>query len=195
MELQIHGKNLELNEATRDYITRKVDRLSRHLPGITVATIELAKANTRAQDQRVVAQATLDIDGTVLRGEERGTDARSAVDAVIQVMDRRVERYKGKVYRSKQATKAGKNVSIRTLEAPPIPPEEGVADTEFVEAGDKLVRVKSFPIKPMTLDDAAFQMELLGHDFLLFLNSETDQHNLLYKRNDGDYGLIQPEPI
>ena len=72
MELQINGKALELNELTRDYIARKVDRLSSHLPGITTATMELARENTRAQDQRVVAQATLDIDGTVLRGEERG---------------------------------------------------------------------------------------------------------------------------
>ena len=103
-----------------------------------------------------------------------------------------MERYKGKVYKSK---KAGKNVSIRTLEAPPVPLGEGVTDTEFVEVGGRVVRLKRFPIKSITLDDAAFQIELLGHDFFLFLNSEKDQHELLYKRNDGDYGLIQPEPL
>ena len=58
-----------------------------------------------------------------------------------------------------------------------------------------MVRVKRFPVKPMTLEDAAFQMELLGHDFFLFLNSETDEHSVLYRRHDGDYGLIQPEPL
>ena len=74
MELHIHGKNLELDETTRDYVTRKVNRLGRHLPSITTATIELARENTRAREERFVAQATLDIDGTALRGEERGAN-------------------------------------------------------------------------------------------------------------------------
>ena len=190
MELQIQGRNLELNEGTRAYITRKVNRLSRHLPGITTATVEMAKENARAQGSTVVAQVTLDIDGTVLRSEERGTNAMAAVDSVINVMDRRIERYKGK-----QTKKAGKNVSIRTLEVPAATPEGNSSDDEVVDAAGRVVRVKRFPIKPMTVEDAAFQMELLGHDFFMFLNGETDEHNLLYKRRDGDYGLIQPKPL
>ena len=195
MELQIRGRNLELNDSTRDYITRKINRLSRHLQGITTVMVELARENTKAKDQSVVGQVTLDIDGTVLRGEELGANAKAAVDSVINVMDRRVERYKGKVYKSKQVRKVGKNVSIRTSEVPAIPPGEGAADDEIVEAGGKVVRVKRFPIKPTTVEEAAFQMELLGHDFFLFLDGETEQYNLLYKRRDDDYGLIQPEPL
>ena len=195
MEVRIHGRNLELDQMTRDYIDRKVSRLGRHLPGISTAAVELARENTRAQDQRVVAQATLDIDGTVLRGEERGANAMSAVDSVIGVRDRRIERYKGKVYRSEQAKKAGKNASIRSAGVPPASPDEGSTDDEVVEAEGRVVRVKRFPIKPTTVAEAAFQMELLGHDFFLFLDSETDQYGLLYKRQDGDYGLIRPEPL
>ena len=195
MELHIHGKNLELDERTRDSVTRKVNRLSRHLPSITTATIELARENTRARDQRFVAQATLNIDGTVLRGEERGATALAAVDSVIHVVDRRIQRYKGKLYKSEQTRKAGKNVSIRDAEVSPVPPPEGTTDDEIHEALGRVVRLKRFPIKPITLDEAALEMELLGHDFFLFLDSQTEAYNLLYRRRDGDYGLIQPEPL
>ena len=195
MELQIQGKNLELNDGTRDYITRKVNRLVRHLPRISTVVVELTRQNTREQDSRVIAQVTLDIDGTVLRGEEREANAMAAVDSVIDVLDRRIERYKGRVYNVERARRTGQNVSIRTMDIPTIPPDEDSADDEVVEAGGKVVRVKRYPIKPMTVDEAAFQMELLGHDFFLFLDSEMNQFNLLYKRRDGDYSLIQPEPL
>ena len=194
MELQIQSKNLELDQRTRDYITRKLNRLGRHLPDITMATVELERGNSRSQDRRIAAQITLDIDGTTLRGEERAPNAMAAVDSVIDVMDRRLERYKGKSYRSEQAKKAGKSGSIKTLEAPDAVPVQD-SDDEAVEAEGRVVRIKRFPIKTMTVDEAVFQIELLGHNFFMFLNSETDQHNLLYKRHDNDYGLIQPEPL
>ena len=114
MDLQIAGRNLELDPGTRDYVTRKLNRLERHLAGITTATVELVKENTRAQGHRVVAQVTLNIDGTVLRGEERGSNAKAAVDSAIAVMDRRIARYKGKAYRSEQAKRAGRDASLRT---------------------------------------------------------------------------------
>lgn len=194
MELNIQGKNLELNEKTRDYISKKMDRLGRHLPGTTGATIELARQNTQSQDHRVVVQITLDIEGTVLRGEERGANAMAAIDSVISVLDRRIERYKGKSYKSKKAKKAGKNLSIRTLDVDRDETEVSDED-EIMDASGRVVRVKRFPVKPMTVDDAAFQMELLGHSFFLFLNSDTDDHNVLYRRRDGDYGLMQPEAL
>jgi len=193
MDLQVRVRNLELNEMVREQITGKVNRLGRRLPSIANATVDLARENTRAQSQRVVAQITLDIGGTVLRGEERGTNAVAAVDAVIAVMDRRIERYKGKAYKSERVKKAGNNPSIRTLDLPSISLDEASLEDEIVEAEGRVVRVKRFPIKPMTMEEAAFQMELLGHDFFLFLSSETDEYSVLYKRRDGDYGLIQPE--
>ena len=195
MELKIIGRDMELDEQTREHIARKLNRLSRHLPGITTAIVELARGNTRSQSHKAVAQVTLDIKGTVLRGEERAANAIAAVDSVTSVLDRRVERYKGKAYSSKQAKRAGKNVSIRTLAANVPSHLEGSDDDEIEEIQGKSVRLKRFPIKPMTLSEAAFQMELLGHDFFLFLNSETDQYSVLYERHDGDYGLIQPEPL
>lgn len=192
MDLKIQSRNLELNEAVREHITKKVDRLSRHLPGITSAVVELARGSSRDQTGKVVAQVTLDIDGSVLRGEERGANAMAAVDSAIDVMDRRVERYKGKVYRSMQPKKSGRGDSIRIADAPPPTTEE---EDQVVFEDGSVVKVKRFPIKPMAVDEAAFQMELLGHSFFLFVNGDTEQHNVIYRRNDGDYGLIEPEPL
>ena len=195
MELRVHGRNIQITEQMNDHISKKASRLVRHLPGIALITVELAIGNSRVQDHRAVAQVTLDISGAVLRGEERGANAMAALDAAMDVMDRRVGRYKGKAYKSEQAKKTGKNVSIRTLQAPPAPVETELTQEDVLEAEGKVVRVKRFPVKPVTVQEAAFQMELLGHNFFLFLDAETEQHNLLYRRNDGDYGLIKPEPL
>ena len=195
MELLIQGRNLELNESTREYITNKVNRMERHLPGISSARVELARETTRGRGASVVVQITLDIGGTVLRAEERAPSSTVAVDAVADVMDRRLDRYKGKFYRSSQAKRASRKGSPKTMEMPSIPPEEESPGVDVVEAEAKVVRVKRFPFKPMTVGDATFQMELLGHSFFLFHNSETDQPNVLYTRRDGDYGLIEPESL
>ena len=195
MDLSINCRNLELNEKTQEDISRKIDRLVRHLPGITAAKVELSRQNTRSQDSRVVAQVTVDIGGTVLRAEELGANVTAAVNQVVDVMDRRVERYKGKVYKSMQARKPGRSTSIRVPPAEEEPADEVPDDDRVTEAVGKVVRVKRFPIKPMAVDEAAFHMELLGHDFYLFLDAETDLYNVLYKRRDGAYGLIQPEPL
>jgi putative sigma-54 modulation protein len=199
MELEIRGKNLDLMDVVRDQISRKLSRLGRRLPEISTALVELARQNSRSQSTRVVAQVTLNIDGTVIRGEERGTNAVAAAEAVIGVMDRRVERYKGKLYRSQKVKKSGprsqlNRASIRT-EGAPSPPDEEALEDAAPEVDGRVVRTKRFPIKPMTLDEATFQMELLGHDFFLFKDGQTGEYNLLYRRRDGDYGLIQPEPL
>ena len=192
MDLRIRGKNLELNDETRTYVERKINRLGRHLPGISTVVVELAHANARSQDSRVVAQITLDVKGDVLRAEERGANAMAAVDSVIDVMDRRVERYKSKVYRSKQARRAARRDATKAGDLD-LSDEEPSGDVAIEE--EKVVRVKRFPIKPMAVDEAVFQMELLGHDFFLFLDSDSNGPQLLYRRKDGQYGLIQPEPM
>ena len=139
-----------------------------------------------------MAQITLDVKGDVLRAEERGANAMAAVDSVIDVMDRRVERYKSKVYRSEQARRAARRDATKAGDLD-LSDEEPSGDVAIEE--EKVVRVKRFPIKPMAVDEAVFQMELLGHDFFLFLDSESNGPQLLYRRKDSQYGLIQPEPM
>jgi putative sigma-54 modulation protein len=117
----------------------------------------------------------------ILRGEERGEAVRVAVDAVHEVLERQIERYKGKLHDK------GRGVSFARQ-----PEEEIVVEKEPREL-PRVVRLKRFTVKPMSVLEASEQMELLGHSFFLFVNSDNDRLCLLYRRNDGNYGLIEPE--
>ena len=179
MEILITGKNIKLLPAVRSYIERRLAKLSRHLPNIMELKVEVAMESTKSADQRFVAQVTIDIGGTLLRGEERADDIFAAIDKVAAVMDRQIERYKGKLYhkgRGASFARGGLNEE-----------EEEVLSTE------KVVRVKRFAINPMSAAEAIEQMELLHHNFFLFYNGETQEINLVYRRRGGDYGIIEPE--
>ncbi len=178
MELQITGKNIELSPAVRQHIEQKLGKLGRHLPNITGYKVEIAQEKTKSPQQHFVVQVTLDSNGTLLRGEERGQDLFQAIDKVAQRMDRQIEHYKGKLYR-------------RGRGSSPLRGEFN-QETESEEGLKEVVKVKRFPVKPMPIPEAIAQMELLGHDFFLFFNAESEELNLLYRRRDGDYGLIEP---
>lgn len=179
MEIKMTGKNMELAPSVRSYIEKKLQKLSRHLNNIAESDIEITEEKTRDPENRFVAQLTVDHSGTLLRAEERGEDLFTAVDRVEAVIRRRIERYKGKLYDKGRGTSAVKS---------------GFNEQSALEpAGKKVVKVKRFAVKPMPLSEATEQMELLGHDFFLFLNAETSQVNLVYRRRDGNYGLIEPE--
>ena len=188
MELKIQTRNVEINDQVRRHITKKLGLINRHLPGITEAAVEVASEPTRSQQDRIVVQVTLDVNGDILRGEQRAASTTAAINAVAEVLDRRIERYKSRTYRSERARQLP---PLRTQEAEEMAQPRDVIEGELLPDGT-LVRVKGFHMKPLTVEEAAFQMQLLGHDFFMFLNSESDQHNLLYRRDDGDYGLIQP---
>lgn len=183
MELQIASKNMEISPTDRSYVEKKITKLAHYLPGITEAKVEIHEENTKAPKHRFTAQATLNSKGILLRGEERGERVRVAVDAVVDVLARQIERYKGKLY------DRGRGVSLTRKAA-----DSGAAAANL-EAMDwpKIVRVKRFVVKPMSVVEAAEQMELLGHSFFLFVNDNDDALSLLYKRDDGNYGMIAPE--
>lgn len=180
MELQITGKNIELTPEVRHYIERKLSKMSRHLSNIMKSDVEIFEEKTKSPQQHYVVQVTVDSNGTLLRGEERAKDLFAAIDKVSTVMNRQVEHYKGKML-----ARSHGNSSIRT--------ELGQAVETESDPEPKVVKVKRFAIKPMTVTEAADQMELLGHDFFLFRNADTEELNLLYRRRDGNYGLIEPE--
>ena len=179
MELQITGQNLELSPAVRRQIERKLGKLNRHLPNILESKVEISEEKTKSPKQRYVVQISVDSNGTLLRGEERGQDLFQAIDKVIDVLDRQIEHYKGKLYRKGRGNSLARgNLSE---EAEPTPPR------------GEVVKVKRFAVKPMSVAEATEQMELLGHDFFLFFNADTEETNLLYRRKDGNYGLIEPD--
>ncbi len=181
MELMIKGKNVEITDRLRDYVHRKIGKLDRYLPGISEAWVELSVEGTKAAQHRQVCQVTVRSNGTILRAEERSDDMFSSIDNVLDKMHRQIARYKGK--RKNRWRGAGTQVE-------PLPM---VIEEEIEEEAPNIVRVKSFPMTPMHPEEAVEQMELLGHDFFVFYNAEEGQLNVLYRRRDGDYGLLQPE--
>jgi putative sigma-54 modulation protein len=186
MELVIKGKNLEVEEAAQDYIRDKLTKLERHLPDLGEVKVELTYERTKAAEKRYVAQVTINTHGALLRGEERASNITAAIDSVVDVLNRQIERFKGRLYRSKRRTPPTKQLAAELAE-----PEEEVSAEEEEERG--IVKVKHFPVKPMSPEEAVEQMELLSHDFFIFFNAENDHFSVLYRRGDGDYGLIEPE--
>ncbi len=179
MELQITAKNMDLLPAARSYIERKLGKLSRHLPNITEARVEVSEESTKSRKHHFATQVTINSNGTLLRGEERGEDVYTAIDRVEAVMNRQIERFKGKRYNKGRGTSLARPKPNRPIET--------------AEPAEKVTKVKRFIIKPMSVAEAADQMELLAHDFFLFQNADTEELNLLYRRRDGNYGLIEPE--
>lgn len=186
MEITVQTKNLDLPDEVRSYAERKIARLGRYLPAIEAATVEITREAARSAQNRVVAQVTLDCRGVILRAEERAEDVYTAIDAVANVLKRQVDRFKGKLYwKGRVAATTPGGVAVETAEA--------VAEAEEESPSGELVKVKRFAIKPMAPEEAVEHMELLGHSFFLFKDSENGLFSVIYRRRDGDYGLIQAE--
>lgn len=183
MELTIKGRNVELTDRLRDYVEKKIGRLDHYLPSITEAWVELASVGAKAAQDRQVCQVTVRSNGVILRAEERSDDMFTAIDSVLHKMYRQIARYKGK--RENRWRGAG-----ASLEPLPLDLEE-----EMDEEENQIVRTKRFPMTPMHAEEALEQMQLLGHDFFIFYNAEEGEVNVLYRRKDGNYGLLQPELV
>lgn len=189
MELIFRGKNVILGEDFREYAARKLDRLSRYLPLAEHAIVDVRR-EAKGSDGRFVVQVTLNANGTFLRAEERAAQLEAALDSVSDVLSRQVTRFKQRrVDRSHRGTGKGAIAAAASEEGEPeLPP--GV---EIVSG--RVVKRKEFAVKPMTEAEAVEQMELLGHNFFLFRDEDRQGLALLYRRRDGDYGLILPESL
>ncbi len=186
LEVEIYGRNLEVTDRIQEYVDRKVGKLDRYLPGIEEARVDLAYVKSaRSAADRQVAQITVRGKGFVLRSEERADDIFAALDTALDKMQRRIERFKGKHYRGRGD---GKSVALEMV-AP-----EMVAEEEAVDLGPTIVRRKKFFLIPMDEAEALEQMSMLGHEnFFIFYNAQTNAINVLYRRRDGSFGLIEPE--
>ena len=177
MQLIIKGKNLEITDPLRDYVNKKLGKLDRYLPSIDEVRVELSVESVKSTKDRQVVQVTMRSNNTILRAEERSADMFAAVDAVRDKLQRQIRRFKEKPVRVRErAQAAARKAEMAPVELPP-----------------RIVRTKRFSVRPMSADEAIEQMELLGHDFFVFYNSDDDQMNVLYRRRDGNYGLLQPE--
>ncbi len=184
MELTVHGQNMEVTDRLRNYVEKKVARLDRYMPNLNTVRVDLTTENTRSAVERQVAQITIRDDrGTILRAEERNSDIFAAIDSVIDKLYRQIERYRGKKKKKYRGMQEDLNLGE------PLPLEDADLDDEELS----IVRTKRFVLHPMSPDEAIDQMELLGHDFFVFFNAEEEAINILYRRHDGNFGLLQPE--
>ncbi|MBR6428090.1 MAG: ribosome-associated translation inhibitor RaiA [Clostridia bacterium] len=173
MRISITGKNIEVSEYLHDLAVKKLAKLDRYFPADTNAQVTMA-----VEKNRHIVEVTIPYTGGIIRGEEVTGDMYASIDNVIAKLERQIIRHR---------TKLEKNLKAEAFNEP-MP--EYVEDEED---GPRIVRTKRFSIKPMSVDEAVLQMELLGHSFFVFLNSETEGINVLYKRKDGNLGLIEPE--
>lgn len=184
MGLIIKGKNIEVTEKAKDYIEKRVDKFDRHLNNITETKVEISEEKTKSKDNRHIVEITIDLQGMLLRSEERAADMFSAVDIAVETMDRQVLRYKEKL-QGRKRRKQSIDAKAAAKEAD-APPEEEIEES-------RLIKVKRFGMKPMSPDEAIDQMELIGHDFYVFFNDRSEQANVVYRRKGSGYGLIEPE--
>lgn len=184
LKVDIYPHNMELTDRIRDYVTKKVAKLDRFLNDVDETRVDLDfQKSMRSPADRQVAQITLRGRGYILRTEERSDDLFAAVDAALEKMQRKIERYKGKRTRGR-----GDGVSAAEIA---IPIAEG--EEEEAEAQPIIARRKTFTLVPMDELEAIEQMSRLGHeDFFIFYNANTSAINVLYQRRDGSYGLIEP---
>lgn len=190
MQLVIKGKNLEISDALRHYVEKKTARLSRFLNDLMTITVELAVEKTKNAEKRQIAQITANDGGTILRAEVRAADMFAAVDSVVDKLERQITAYKERLY-SRERIAAGRAQPVPRPTRQPAP-EEVINDEEALTSGE-IARVKRFPIKPMSSEEAIEQMELLGHDFFIYVDASTDNIHVVYRRQGGGYGLLIPE--
>ncbi len=190
MELKIHTRNVDVTPRLQEHVEKKVSKLDRYLPNIHEVRVDLAIERRKQGMDQCIAQLTLrNTRGAILRSEEkRQPDIYAALDVALDKMYRQIERYKGKrkprgvsrFYETEQA--------LQTVE--PVPGE--VAEEE-AEEKTAIVRRKSVTLVPMSEDEAIDQMELLGHSFFIFYNADTAKIGVLYRREDGNYGVLEPQ--
>ncbi|MCC7359350.1 MAG: ribosome-associated translation inhibitor RaiA [Anaerolineales bacterium] len=188
--VQIFARDTNISGSLQEYIEKKVSRLDRYLPSLTEARVDVAEARSaRSAMDRWVAQLTVHMRGVVLRAEERSAEPYAAVDAVLDKMQRQIRRYKGKRWLNRSADGGLEAVAVAEMEE-----EDEAEPAEAAEPAGVVVRRKRFAMTPMNEEEALEQMQLLGHtSFFVFYNADTNRINVLYRRNDGNYGLIEPE--
>ncbi|MDJ1111120.1 MULTISPECIES: ribosome hibernation-promoting factor, HPF/YfiA family [Macrococcus] len=177
---EIHGDNITVTDAIRNYIEEKLSKLERYFTNVPEANAHV-KIKTY-QDGKSKVEVTIPLKNVTLRAEERHNDLYAAVDLIVEKLERQMRKHKTKVNR-KFREKGVENDIFPVL--PGTEPEE--------EKGDEIeiIRSKQFDLKPMDAEEAVLQMNMLGHDFFIFNDGETNETNIVYKRKDGKYGLIE----
>jgi putative sigma-54 modulation protein len=178
MDLQFYGKNLTITDSIADYARKKTEKLSRYLAKIDESKVEISREKTKSPRDRFTVQITLRSKGHILRTEEKASSINLAIDLATDSLARQISRFKARFVKKGKGEPAGAVEALAKIRPVKMP---------------KIAKVKRFVIKSMSAKEAAEQMEMLNHDFFMFVNEESGAMNLLYRREDGNYGLIEPE--
>lgn len=198
MDIAIRSRNLEVTDSLRGVVELKLTKLGRFLEGMERAEVRFTEEKNPRISEREVCEVTVHGHGHVVRARASGTEAIVAVDRVVDKLEHQLVKLKSKLVGRSHARHAGHHNEGLASEQPsgpprhvrPLPGEPALDDIEEPEDGGRIVRSKQFSIKPMTPEDGALQMDLLGHAFYFFTNSETGRPAVVYRRNDGHVGLI-----
>jgi putative sigma-54 modulation protein len=179
MRLQVKGKNVEVSDTIRRYAEEKLRKLDRQLHRLAEVEVELRVEKNPSIAENQVAEATVWTKGPTLRVTEATTDMKASIDQLTEKLLRQIEHVRGK-RRGRQVRGNG------------IPPGGPMSIPDEEEAGPQIVRTKQFSVKPMSTEEAALQLELVGHDFFVFRSDESGEINVIYRRRSGGYGVIEP---
>ena len=178
MRISIVGKNIDVSDYLNDLVTKKVAKLDKYFPEDTEVSVALA-----VERNRHIVEITIPYSGGIIRGEEVSGDMYASIDNVLYKVEKQIVKHR---------TKLEKNLRAGAFSKMEQPVFAEAADDDDDDEPRKVVRIKRFDIKPMTVEEAMLQLELLGHAFYMFENGETGQINVIYLRKDGNYGLIEP---
>jgi len=196
MDVQIKTKNIRLTDSLESYIQRKYQKLEKVDVRVVDAKLEIRSERKRTGGEHFVAQITIATNDSILRAEETNGDLHTAIDLAIDHMARQIRRFHDKRIfqrrRQKQIALSEVEQPILADTAVDVTAVDGLMEDDD-ESVEVLVRRKRFKLQPMDEDEAIEQMELLGHDFFVFYNPDEAQINVLYRRRDGQYGVILPE--
>lgn len=178
MKIVFKGKHIEVTDAMRNYIEKRLNKIERHFDHILEVIVTLS-----VEKNRQIVEVTLQASRALIRAEEETDDMYASMDKVADKLERQIQKYKDKYLRKSHPGTERKGLAREGV---------NVEDSESNEIA-KIVKTKRFAIKPMSVEEAAMQMDLLGHNFFVFANDNTNKVNVLYKRKDGNFGLIEPE--
>lgn len=175
MKVIISGKHMDVTNALKEHVKKKIGKLEKYFKDITEVQVTLS-----VEKERHIVEVTIHVNGIILRGEEATGDMYASIDMVVDKLEKQIEKYKTKLYKKYRKSFRFNDVEMQS--------------TKHQDNGEpQIVKTKRFAIKPMPVEEAVLQMDLLGHDFFVFTNADTEEVNVVYKRKDGNYGLIEPE--
>ena len=175
MNIKFVGKNVEVTDALREVTEKKLSKLEKFFQEVIEGTVTFS-----TQKNNKTIEVTIDIPGTIIRAEETSDDMYASIDRAVDVLERQMRKYKTRLMKK---YKEGQTIRFENV----IPLQEDEDDRP------KIVKTKKFTLKPMNYEEAVLKMELLRHNFFVFRNGETDDISVIYKRKDGNYGLIEPQ--